>query len=319
MTSTTHRPPPRARKRRRVRLTVTLVVLALIGWLAKLGYDAIFGERVVADSCQVVGISTGNVYSMDPEQLLNASIITDVALRRNLPQRAVLVALATAYQESKLRNLDYGDADSLGLFQQRTSQGWGTAAQIMTPTYAAGKFYDALLKVPHWQTLSVAQAAQAVQRSAFPDAYSKWESPATALSGALTGDTLGKLSCRLGHPGVAKTSSDASASARLDTAVAGAVSGLGSDLGISSPAIAANSSGERTVTISGLTAPSAGADSAAKHRTATIAAWGIAHAKSQGITRVTIGGQEWRADRKGWHDTKQPAPSGAVVLTMSAG
>ena len=103
-------------------------------------------------------------------------------MRRALPQRAVIVALATALQESKLRNLNYGDSDSLGLFQQRPSQGWGTPTQIMTPTYAAGKFYDALLKVPNWQAIPLTQAADAVQHSAFPDAYRDWEPRATALA-----------------------------------------------------------------------------------------------------------------------------------------
>jgi cell wall-associated NlpC family hydrolase len=98
-----------------------------------------------------------------------------------LPARAWVIALATAQQESTLTNLDHGDRDSLGLFQQRPSQGWGTPAQIMDPIYAATKFYEHLVQVPNWQTIPLTEAAQAVQRSAFPNAYAQWEPLANAL------------------------------------------------------------------------------------------------------------------------------------------
>jgi hypothetical protein len=102
-----------------------------------------------------------------------------------LPARAWVIALATAQQESGLRNLNGGDRDSLGLFQQRPSQGWGTPQQIMDPMYAASKFYERLVQVPNWQTIPLTEAAQAVQRSAFPNAYAQWEPLAEALVGAL--------------------------------------------------------------------------------------------------------------------------------------
>ncbi|MFF5336883.1 C40 family peptidase [Streptomyces sp. NPDC013181] len=122
----------------------------------------------------------------DPaEQVPNARTIQATGVAMNIPARGQVVALATALQESGLRNLRYGDRDSLGLFQQRPSQGWGTAEQILDPVHAATKFYEALKKVSGWQSLSVAQAAQAVQRSAFPDAYAKWEPLATALQQAI--------------------------------------------------------------------------------------------------------------------------------------
>jgi len=300
----------RSRRRGRARLAVgvaVLVVLAAIGWVADVGWNALFRKHVVADSCQVVGQSTGNVYTMDPDQLLNASIIADVAMRRALPQRASTIALATAIQESKLHNLDYGDADSLGLFQQRTSQGWGTEAQIMTPTYAAGKFFDALVKVPDWQSIPLAEAAQAVQRSAFPDAYTDWEPRATALAAALTGATATQLSCRLGHPGLDDTAPDTTA----------VTADLRSDLGITSPSVLAVNAKTTTVTVSGLTTSSTGDDATALHRTTTVAAWAIAHAATRGITSVVVGNQEWRPDRDGWHPAKTPAAAGAVVLTIS--
>jgi hypothetical protein len=108
-----------------------------------------------------------------------------VAQARHLPPRAVVIALATAQQESRLRNLHYGDRDSLGLFQQRPSQGWGTRAQVLDPAHAAGRFFDHLVRVPHWQTGRLTDVAQAVQRSAFPGAYARWEGMATQVAAAL--------------------------------------------------------------------------------------------------------------------------------------
>lgn len=119
-------------------------------------------------------------------QIPNAQTIITTGISLNVPARGQVVALATAMQESRLRNLDSGDRDSVGLFQQRPSQGWGTAQQLHDPVYAATKFYKALLKVDGWQQLTAAQAAQAVQKSGFPEAYAKWESLATALDKAIT-------------------------------------------------------------------------------------------------------------------------------------
>ncbi|WP_353947309.1 C40 family peptidase [Streptomyces sp. HUAS MG91] len=122
----------------------------------------------------------------DPaEQIPNAKTILATGIAMKVPARGQVVALATALQESGLRNLDYGDRDSLGLFQQRPSQGWGTAAQVRNPVHASTKFYEALLKVSGWQSMTVTQAAQAVQQSGLPEAYAKWGSLATALQKAI--------------------------------------------------------------------------------------------------------------------------------------
>ncbi|WP_416530374.1 C40 family peptidase [Streptomyces coelicoflavus] len=119
------------------------------------------------------------------EQVSNAQTIVAAGLSLDVPKKGQIVALATAMQESRLRNLNYGDRDSLGLFQQRPSQGWGSAEQIRDPTYASEQFYKHLLKVNGWQQMTVTQAAQAVQRSGLPDAYAQWEDLATALQSAL--------------------------------------------------------------------------------------------------------------------------------------
>ena len=124
---------------------------------------------------------------LDSAQLANAEIIYDVSLTLGLPQRAAVIAEATALQESSLINRPGGTSDSLGLFQQRPSQGWGTSAQIMQPVYAATRFYQALTAVPGWQSLPLTDAAQAVQHSDAPDAYARWESLADALAATFSG------------------------------------------------------------------------------------------------------------------------------------
>jgi hypothetical protein len=117
------------------------------------------------------------VGAWNPEQVGNAAAIIAVGARMGVPARGWVITVATAIQESSLINLaDLGngsDHDSLGLFQQRPSQGWGSPAQITDPVYASTQFYQHLLAVPGWQTMPLAQAAQAVQGSAFPCGVSK--------------------------------------------------------------------------------------------------------------------------------------------------
>ncbi|MFD3563502.1 C40 family peptidase [Streptomyces sp. NPDC058686] len=119
------------------------------------------------------------------EQIPNAQTIVATGISLDVPEKGQIIAIATAMQESRLRNLNSGDRDSLGLFQQRPSQGWGTAQQIRDPVYASERFYKALLKVDGWQQMKVTQAAQAVQKSGYPDAYAQWEDLATALQKAI--------------------------------------------------------------------------------------------------------------------------------------
>ncbi|MCZ4124183.1 C40 family peptidase [Streptomyces sp. H39-S7] len=123
--------------------------------------------------------------TLPKEQIPNAQTIVATGISLHVPVRGQIIAIATAMQESRLRNLNSGDRDSLGLFQQRPSQGWGTAQQIRDPIYASEQFYHHLLKVSGWQQLTVTQAAQAVQASGYPDAYAQWEGLATALQSAI--------------------------------------------------------------------------------------------------------------------------------------
>jgi len=125
------------------------------------------------------------------EQVRNAAIIIRVGQEMGVPPRGWIIAVATAMQESTLRNLGHlgpnNDHDSLGLFQQRPSQGWGTPEQIMDPEYASRRFYEKLLTIDGWERMRLTDAAQAVQVSAYPDAYARWEDDATELVNILTG------------------------------------------------------------------------------------------------------------------------------------
>jgi hypothetical protein len=121
--------------------------------------------------------------SATASQWANAKIIVKVAEERKMPLYAAVIAVATASQESQLTNLTVAtNADSLGLFQQRPSAGWGTAAQLTNPYYASNAFLAALdVYAPHYMTLSLWQAAQAVQRSGFPTAYAQWQAQAAHM------------------------------------------------------------------------------------------------------------------------------------------
>ncbi|GIF02297.1 hypothetical protein [Paractinoplanes rishiriensis] len=121
------------------------------------------------------------VRSYDSEQVANAATIISVGATDGIPVRGWVIAVAVALQESTLYNIDHGDRDSLGLFQQRPSQGWGTPIQLLDPIYASRRFYQKLVAIPNWQNLELTDAGQRVQISAYPDAYAKWEPDATML------------------------------------------------------------------------------------------------------------------------------------------
>ena len=143
-------------------------------------------EPQAATVLQPVG-TTGqqNWMPLSGDQQANASTIVQQALAKKMGIRSAVVAVATAMQESRLQNLNYGDRDSLGLFQQRPSMGWGTAQQILDPQYSAGAFLTALQQYqasnPGWATQPLWASAQGVQKSGVPTAYAQWESQAVQL------------------------------------------------------------------------------------------------------------------------------------------
>ena len=130
-------------------------------------------------------VASSTPHAWDGTQRKNATTIVQVGVALAVPERGLVVALAAAMQESRLHNIGHlgakNDHDSLGLFQQRPSMGWGNAAQVTDPIYAATAFYLALQSVPGWESMAVTVAAQHVQRSAYPNAYATWESDATSL------------------------------------------------------------------------------------------------------------------------------------------
>jgi hypothetical protein len=220
-----------------------------------------------------------------------------------MPDRAVQVALATALQESKLRNLPHlgarNDHDSVGLFQQRPSQGWGSEQQLADPRYAAERFYRALARVPGWQELRLTEAAQRVQRSAFPEAYAQWEPEAGILSAALLGDRAGAVSCTV--PADPPAAGDAAATA------------LGEALAQDWGARVETHPGSEQVGALRLAAASAPAVSvpADDERTGwRYAHWLVAHAAERGVRRVQFAGLEWTAPAGTWSPAAGPGGSG---------
>src|SRR5687768_11900811 len=169
-----------------------LVVAGILVAIVLTDRQPVRGEYCTAD----VGATHAQI---DIEQARWVTLMSAIAQRRGLPPRATTIAIATAFQESRLVNIDYGDRDSVGLFQQRPSQGWGTVEQILDPEYSTSAFYDRLAEVD-LGSLTVTEAAQAVQRSAHPDAYAQHEGMATAFAAALTGRAEASLNCVLADP-----------------------------------------------------------------------------------------------------------------------
>lgn len=180
-----------------------VAVVVTIGAAAGGVVSAVFGGAGGGPGCLPVAAShappaTGGDAvgpgGLSDEQTRNAAVIVTVGQRMRVPARGWVIAIATALQESNLTNHGHlgaaNDHDSLGLFQQRPSQGWGTPEQIMSPDHAAWMFYEHLLRVFGWQELPLTQAAQAVQRSAYPNAYARHEQRATAIVTALAGGSL---------------------------------------------------------------------------------------------------------------------------------
>ena len=172
-------------------VVVLAAVLGAVVWIR--GRSGDDGPALGAERC--VATAGGQSVALDLEQAELTSIIVGLSVRRGLPARAASVAMATVYQETQIRNLDYGDRDSVGLFQQRPSQGWGSVKQLMDPYYATNKFYDALVKVENWQTDEINDVAQKVQRSGFPEAYRDHEADAKVLASTLTGHSPRGFTC----------------------------------------------------------------------------------------------------------------------------
>lgn len=257
---------------------IVLIIVASV--VAVLGYAAVLvvrqTEALVRERCTAV--VRGESYSMAPDQAANAALISALSVKRGLPPRAASIALATAAQESKLRNIDHGHMDSLGLFQQRPSQGWGTAAQVTDPVHATNAFYDALVTIEGYTRMPITEAAQQVQVSAYPQAYAKHEPEARAFASALTGYSPAALTCVLRSPDGAATA--AQVNEKLATAFGAHESTISN----------------RVLTVS-----------ADGHRGWAMAHWAVANARKLGITQVTHDGRRWVRGNDQWqHDDSRP-------------
>nr|WP_079083054.1 heavy metal transporter [Streptomyces antibioticus] len=291
-------PSPTPRRRRRGRLLrfgAALVVLCAVA-----GYLVVQYVTGGADApgCKVVsGKGDGAAYEFTPEQAVNAATITAVGTGRGLPERAVAIALATSIQESGLRNITHGDRDSLGLFQQRPSQGWGTEKQIMDPAYAAGKFYEHLVKVSGYMKMPLTEAAQRVQRSGYPEAYAKHEPDAVLLAAALTGASPATLTCdgrqaatqAAGPGGVRDALVKDFGRDALDTAAEDVAKDAKS-----SPAATEDAASERTLIVP-VTADDSAAGRTARQRGWQLAHWAVANASVLHIQSVGYAGRQWTA------------------------
>lgn len=241
------------------------MVAVLVVVLAVWGIDRLVSGRTtpaaITPQCTVA--TAAGKFSMTPEQAANAATIAAVGHRLGLPDHAVTIALATALQESRLINLPGGDRDSVGLFQQRPSEGWGPPSRLRDPVYSSTAFYNALTRLPSWESLAVTRAAQDVQHSAAPAAYAAQEARARSLAIALTGEIPAGLVCHFNPaaPSVQATWSQA----------------LAREVGPARP-------GAQVSAVSGW----------------VLAGWLVAHAQSFGFTTVSFSGQTWTPTSGAW-------------------
>ncbi|NHN55070.1 hypothetical protein G9U51_04620 [Calidifontibacter sp. DB0510] len=277
------------------RLRSTLGCVLPIVMLAALGGAGYYGYQRVMDA---IGNNTCKVtdgrfdYQWSTEQTANAATIALVGrYDEGLPERAAQIAAATSIQESKLRNLRSGDRDSLGLFQQRPSQGWGTAEQIQDPIYASKAFYRALVKIPDWQTRTLTEVAQEVQRSGYPQAYADHETQGRVIASVFSGGQPGGVGCRMDPP-----------------TGPGSVSRVVAKLADASGLRATGSGGY--VTYRG--------DNA---QVWAVASWAVAHAQAENITSVVVGDRAWNRDRGRsawtWTTADNPTRAGEVRLELA--
>jgi hypothetical protein len=295
---------------------LVLAALATLG--AVLAWRGIPG-LVLRERCTA---SVGRTETaLGPEQAANVATIVGVSLRRDLPERASVIALATAMQESKLRNLTYGDRDSLGLFQQRPSAGWGSEQQIMDPVASTEAFYAALVRVRGYQRMPVTVAAQRVQRSATPTAYAAHQEEAAVLAAALRGKEGTTISCAIQPSDRAReamgptglTPRAEQVSRELDRTFGELPQGGFAPGGVSSGHMPGSAHYEgRAIDV--FFKP---VDATRRRSGRAAAGWAVTHAGRLGIATVIYDGKIWTARRSasGWRDYR-PAGGDTTNVTL---
>lgn len=249
-------------------LTLACGVIVAGAYYVLTTIEPIDSEPEVEPGCRLE-LSDGK-YDMEPDQAVNAATIGGVAFSRNLPQDAVTVAYATVWQESTFYNLEYGDRDSLGLFQQRPSQEWGEPDQILDPVSSSASFYEELTEIDGWQELPVYEAAQAVQRSADGFAYDQHEGLSERMAEVFTGDRGPSVTCWFDTEGldeIRDSGSDAEAAHAEMARV------FGTD-----PTALPEVQGRETGDLGW-----------------AMAIWAVTHADEYGLSTVSYGDQRWHA------------------------
>lgn len=272
------------RKRTAIILVVTLVVVGALGFGAWKGYEWLV-TRMIPNACYLQVEGAEEPLRLTNEQARNASIIVAESYNRGLSEQAAVIALATAWQESGLRNLNYGDRDSLGLFQQRPSYDWGTKEQILDPWYSSGRFYEELVKFDDWESTDVNDIAQKVQRSGHPEAYRKHETNARALAGAFRGSREGTFTC-------------------INRDATGTDHGALDKVASTVPGVSLQDNGSELV----MTANNAGAAWSATQLA-------LANTSELGVEKVVVGGNEWKQGEQAWKGV-QPVSGDSVTVTM---
>jgi len=284
-------------------MTFVVVLLGAGAYFAYSAYHHV-STLLISAGCQVG--SGQNTVALDTQQASIAATIAGVAADEGLPAHAVTIAYATAMQESKLHNLAYGDRDSVGVFQQRPSEGWGTASQLRDPVYATAAFFRALAKVPGWQQMPVDQAAQAVQHSADGSAYSQYDLMARAMAIGFTGQAAHSVYC---WPG---------AGPKPARNLAGAETALGHSFG--SPGA------EHAVTAIATSGPAKSPAVVVRvqpRQAWAVASWLVTHAQAYGVSAVRYDGYQWTVSdgSRGWRPatgstsaTSASATSGSILL-----
>lgn len=289
------------------------VLLALIGYVVVSYVTGGGAPRCTVHTAGEEGEGAGPTYELSAEQAANAATISAVGTTRGMPERAVTIALATALQESGLRNIDHGDRDSLGLFQQRPSKGWGTPQQILDPVYASGKFYEHLAEVPGYSRLPLTVAAQRVQRSGFPQAYAKHEPNATLLAAALTGRASAALTCESREGG--DTAGDpVKVRAELVRAFGPEVLPKGTSGGRTGAPAGRELSVPVQTTVGRDSRAVGGTDGGgAAQRGWELAHWAVARAEELRVDEISFEGRVWSAKEsgKGWRKARATADSGS--------
>ncbi|GHE29199.1 hypothetical protein GCM10017673_34560 [Streptosporangium violaceochromogenes] len=269
-----------------ISIVTVLAVGITVGIFKLLDRITPFAEPV--EGCKVTTPEGSLELEIDQAQI--ASVIAAVAARRRLPERAVVIAYATGIQESKLLNIPFGDRDSVGVFQQRPSQGWGTPKQLTDPVYATGKFFSALVKVKNYRELPVHQAAQEVQRSADGSAYAQHEDEGKILAAAFTGRVPKAVHCWFPEPTPASARPAATGAplTPTDRARRGLAHALGAEATLSTDS---------------------------RRHGWLMATWSVTHARKFGLRRVRYSGQSWTSSGGGEWKADTGAPAGQVEIS----